>query len=142
MSLPFADQFGAVEPTLGGVARLHALRTAGLERYRAAGLPGPAVEAWKYTNLDALTQLGLAPVAGAPPALAALPEHAIAAIDGYRAVFVDGRFDAARSALDWLPKGVTVESLAALIARDPAAAEAELATDGENLPLVALNTPF
>ncbi|MEJ0071035.1 MAG: hypothetical protein WDO24_22450 [Pseudomonadota bacterium] len=57
-------------------------------------------------------------------------------------MFVDGRFEAALSTLDGLPKGVTVESLAALIARDPAVAEAELATRDDSLPLVALNTAF
>jgi Fe-S cluster assembly protein SufD len=118
---------------------LQARRADALARYRAAGLPGPAVEAWKYTSLEALRQLGLAP-RGAAPVVRAVPER-VAAIDGYRAVFVGGRFAPALSALDGLPQGVTVESLAELIARDPGAAEAALGADAD-APLIALNTAF
>ncbi|MBI3515596.1 MAG: Fe-S cluster assembly protein SufD [Proteobacteria bacterium] len=132
---PFVDQFSAAAP-------LPALRAGGLARYRAAGLPGPAIEAWKYTSLDALTKLGLLPAGGAPTTLEALPEAALLAVDGYRAVFVNGRFVPAFSALDGLPKGAVVESLAAHIARDPAAAEAALAGADDGTPLVALNTAF
>jgi len=138
----FVEQFAAVEPTLGGSTGLHALRAVGLARFRAAGLPTPAVEAWKYTNLEPLAALGLAPAATAPGASTRVPEAAVAAVDGHRIVLVDGRVDRAQSALDGLPRGVTVESLAALIARDPAAAEAELGPVPDGLPLVALNTAF
>lgn len=118
---------------------LRDVRAAALARWRDAGLPGPAVEAWKYTNLAPLAALGLAP---APETVAArVPDADIAAIAGYRAVFVDGRFDPAQSTLDGLPRGVTVETLAALIARDPAAAQAALGTV-DALPMVALNAAF
>ena len=132
-SMPFLDQFVAGAP-------LPALRAAGLERYRATGLPGPALEAWKYTSLEALAQLGLAPAAAAPTPRVAVPEAAIATLDGYRAVLVNGSFAPALSTLDGLPRGATVESLAALIARDPAAAEAALGAPPDAPPLVALNT--
>ena len=133
-AVPFVDQSLPADRLRLGV------RAGALARYRATGLPTPAVEAWKYTNLEALTRLGLAPAAVAPAPLAALPNE-IAAVDGYRAVFVDGRFDPALSVLGGLPKGVVVESLAALIARDPAAAEAAL-DEPDAPPLVALNTAF
>ena len=129
---PFADLPVAADA-------LHGRRAEALARYRAAGLPGPAIEAWKYTNLDGLKQLGLAP-SGSVPSLQALPET-VAALDGYRAVFVGGRFAPALSALDGLPRGVTAESLAALMARDPAAAAAALGEPGD-APLIALNTAF
>jgi len=141
MSDALTDRFAALAPSLPGGARLRGLRAAGLERFRAAGLPTPAVEAWKYTNLDALQALGLAP-APAPTTPVRVPETEIAALDGYRAVLVNGRFAPDLSALDGLPRGATVESLAALSARDPAALEAELGPAPEALPLVALNTAF
>jgi Fe-S cluster assembly protein SufD len=140
-AVPFVDQFAAIEPTLGAVEALHGLRAEALARYRAAGLPTRAVEAWKYTGLEGLAALGVVPVAPAA-ARAHVPEAAIAAVDSFRAVFVNGRFDPAQSRLDGMPAGVEVESLAALIARDPAAAERALAGDAEGLPLVALNTAF
>jgi Fe-S cluster assembly protein SufD len=71
-----------------------------------------------------------------------VPAADVAAVEGYRCVFVNGRFDAAQSALDGLPRGVVVENLAALIARDPAAAEAALGAGGDALPMAALNTAF
>jgi Fe-S cluster assembly protein SufD len=128
----FADQPVAVDA-------LQARRVDALARYRAAGLPGPAIEAWKYTSLDRLKQLGLAPSSTAPT-VRALPAT-IAAVDSYRAVFVGGRFAPALSTVDGLPEGVTVESLATLIARDPKAAETALGAESE-APLAALNTAF
>ncbi len=139
---PFVDQFARVESALGGAERLHETRTRGLTRFRKAGLPGPAVEAWKYTNLETLGQLGLVPGVTAPATLTALPAHDLSGLDAYRAVFVNGRFDAALSALDGLPRGVVVENLAAAIARDPAAVAASLPDDGDAMPMAALNTAF
>ena len=118
---------------------LPAVRAAALKRWRDTGLPGPAVEAWKYTNLATLGQMGLVPAAGATSAR--VPEADVAAVDGYRCVFVNGRFDAGQSRLDGLSRGVTVEPLSALIARDDAAAETALgALDA--LPMAALNAAF
>ena len=126
-----------IDDTLPG--SLPAVRAAALKRWRDTGLPGPAVEAWKYTNLETLGQMGL--VAAAGTVTARVPEADVAAVDGYRAVFVNGRFDGAQSRLDGLPRGVTVEPLSALIARDAAAAEAALgALDA--LPMAALNAAF
>jgi len=140
--VPFVDQFASAEPMLGGAEHLHALRTGALARYRAAGLPTRAVEAWKYTGLEGLAALGLVPAATAATPRVSVPEAAIAAVDSHRAVFVNGRFDPAQSRLDALPQGVVVESLAALIARDPVAAERALAGEADGLPLAALNTAF
>jgi Fe-S cluster assembly protein SufD len=139
-AVPFVDQFAAAEPTLGGAAQLHGLRAGALARYREAGLPTRAIEAWKYTGLEGLAALGAVPAA--PAAALRVPEAAIAAVESYRAVFVNGRFDPAQSRLDGMPAGAAVESLAALIARDPAAAERALMGDADGLPLAALNTAF
>jgi Fe-S cluster assembly protein SufD len=141
-AVPFVDQFAAVEPMLGASDTLHALRANGLARYRAAGLPTPAVEAWKYTSLAPLAGLGLAQAAAAPVAPVAVPEAAIAAVDGYRVVLVNGRFAPTACALDGLPRGITLESLADVIARDPAGVEAALRPVPDAMPLVALNTAF
>jgi len=141
-TVPFVDQFAAAEPRLGAVGPLHALRTAALARYGAQGLPTRAAEAWKYTGLEPLAALGPVAAVSAPAPRARVPEAAIAAIEGHRLVLVNGRVDRALSRLDGLPKGVTVESLADLIARDPAAAACALGDEPEGQPLVALNTAF
>ena len=133
-AMPFVDDI-----TPGS---LPAVRMTARARWHDGGLPGPAIEAWKYTNLEALAGLGLVQATGHGAVTASVPEAEIAAVDGYRAVFVNGRFDAGQSRLDGLPRGVAVESLAALIARDPAAAEAALGIVEDAMPMIALNTAF
>ena len=71
-----------------------AVRRAPLDDALRDGLPGPRTEAWKYTPLRALERRSFAvaeQVAIDPAALAAIPTP--------RAVFVNGRFDAACSGL-------------------------------------------
>ncbi len=76
------------------------------------GLPGPRNETWKYTSLRALSARKFAtsatPVAIDPGALAAIPAP--------RVVFVNGRFDAALSALDGLAPGLSVQPLSQALA--------------------------
>ncbi|HYE48849.1 MAG TPA: Fe-S cluster assembly protein SufD [Azospirillaceae bacterium] len=144
---PYLDALRAAGPTLpgAGLPWLDALRAAGAERFRAAGFPGPRVEAWKYTNLRPLEKQRFAPAAAvAAVGVDALPTVAADGATPLRLVFVDGRHRPELSSAGGLPAGATLESLADALARDPAGVEALLgrtaAPDG--LPLVALNTAF
>lgn len=78
---------------------------AAAEAIRAAGLPGPRSEAWKYTSLRALERRTFAP-AGKVDADAAL----LAGIPAPRIVFVNGHFDAALSDVSALPNGLRIDT--------------------------------
>jgi len=101
-----------------------AARRAALDEALRDGLPPPRTEAWKYTPLRALERRSFAPAsAQAPAALDAGAEGAIAAIPAPRMVFVNGRFDPARSDLAALPATVALRTLPeALADPDPRAA--------------------
>jgi Fe-S cluster assembly protein SufD len=142
----FADHYPRLAPTLPGadLAWVERLRTDGLERYRRLGLPGPRVEAWKYTNLNPLAKIDFAPAVNgeATPATVALPTGRTLAVQGTRLVVVNGRFRPDLSALDELPDGVVAGGLAEALARDPAAIEANLGRIAtvDGMPMLALNT--
>ncbi|HEU4992391.1 MAG TPA: Fe-S cluster assembly protein SufD [Luteimonas sp.] len=101
-----------------------AARRAALDEALRDGLPPPRTEAWKYTPLRALERRSFAPAAGqAPAALDAASDAALAAIPAPRMVFVNGRFDAARSDLAALPATLSLRTLPdALSDPDPRAA--------------------
>ncbi|MCG8505427.1 MAG: hypothetical protein MI755_12520, partial [Sphingomonadales bacterium] len=90
---PYIEAFeGAADGLPGGAE----LRRAAIARFAETGFPGRKDEDWRYTKLGALAAEPFAPAEAETPA-AALPS--IAADAEYRLVFVDGRFDADRSAL-------------------------------------------
>jgi len=98
-----------------------ALREAAIASLRATGLPTRRAEAWKYTDLAPIAALAW----GEPPeAAVALPPARAA----HRAVFVNGRLDAARS---------TLPGFAAALAARRDAAIGTIAGEGA---IVALNT--
>jgi Fe-S cluster assembly protein SufD len=101
-----------------------AARRAALDEALRDGLPPPRNEAWKYTPLRALERRSFAPAAAqAPVVLDDGAQAALAAIPAPRMVFVNGRFDAARSDLSALPATATLHGLAeALADPDPRAA--------------------
>lgn len=86
-------------------------RRAILDALLRDGLPHARVEAWKYTPLRALERRSFG-VAEAVAIDAAL----LAAIPAPRIVFVNGGFDAALSALDGLPEGVSLQPLSQVLA--------------------------
>jgi Fe-S cluster assembly protein SufD len=78
------------------------------------GLPAARSEAWKYTPLRALERRGfVAP--GHEGIDASMLDARLAAIPAPRMVFVDGRFDAARSDLAALPAGADVQALSRVL---------------------------
>ena len=135
-STPFAEVALAQGPPW-----IDALRRNALACYRDQGLPTPRGEAWKYTNLRRLERIAFAPSPLESAPAAEIP-HGIAELDGaYRAVFVNGRFDASQSRLDDLPDGVEIGSLEAT---DSDLLEPYLGriADTSIHPLAALNTAY
>jgi Fe-S cluster assembly protein SufD len=122
-------------------ASLLPLRRQAMERFSALGFPTIRHEEWKYTNLMPLIRTPFQPAAldlnGLSPK--ALPFGDVAE---HRLVFVNGRFAPQLSALDALPPGVKVGSLADALRFDAALMEAHLAHYArfEEQTFVALNT--
>jgi len=122
---------------------LTALRAAGASRFAETGLPSQRQEAWKYTGLNRLRSLAFEPAR--PTGAVAAPKVATL-IDGatYRLTFIDGRFDAAQSAIGALPDGVVLGSLAEILARSPHLLEPHLGRLAgiERRGMVALNAAW
>ena len=123
-SVPFVqsmhDAAAALQLPGSGLAWLDTARAEALREFAARGLPDTHNELWKYTSLRALSQHGYA-VGDADAATrevdAILPQAL--AVEGPRAVFVNGVFRVDLSDLDVLPQGVTVRSLAAALHEAP-----------------------
>ena len=138
-TVPFIEDFGAALPG-AGTAWLDRLRDNARDAYRESGLPTPRTEAWKYTNLRRLARIGfVAADSSELPGLTAIPSGIAELPEAYVAAFVNGRFSAALSSLEGLPKGVEAGSLAAEINDDSAALEGRIG-DADGLPLATLNT--
>ncbi|MBB3898000.1 Fe-S cluster assembly protein SufD [Roseococcus suduntuyensis] len=103
------------------------LRAEAAESFRAQGLPGRRIEAWHYTDLGVLAQLGFTEALTLADEAPALPPARAA----HRAVFVDGRF---APALSQLSAG------AAPLAEALDATQGRLGALAQTLPIVALNT--
>ena len=98
----FARAFDTLaQPDAAGLADS---RRSALEALLRDGLPAARSEPWKYTTLRALERRAFVPAGDAAPDAAAL-DALLAAIPTPRLVFVDGRFDAARSDVSALPAG-------------------------------------
>lgn len=78
------------------------------------GLPAARSEAWKYTPLRALERRAFVPAAAVEIDTTALDAR-LAVIPEPRLVFVDGRFDAARSDVSALPAGVDAQPLSRVL---------------------------
>lgn len=104
-----------------------------------AAFPGRKAEAWKYTSLHALETSG-ALDAAATVSRTPLPAGAVPALDAWRVVFVNGRYDAAQSTLP--DDGVlAVSTLVSLPPDAQASARELLALSAEDrLPFAAFNS--
>ena len=141
-------QYAALKPSLPGarLGWLERAREGALERFAASGLPTPKVEAWKYTNLNALAKLALVP---AKPVLNGVAAEALtwllpAGLKPHRLVFVNGRLRPDLSRPRALPAGAVLADLAGMLERQPEALEGRLGRLAtiDQQPLVALNTAF
>jgi Fe-S cluster assembly protein SufD len=94
---PYLEGFAALPKQAPG---LHALKEDALRRASSRGFPTARDEAWKYTSLAALEKRGFKPTT---PKIgldaSTLQGLLIPSLDCPRAVFVNGRFDAALSQL-------------------------------------------
>jgi Fe-S cluster assembly protein SufD len=162
----FLDLYSDVASRLPGAgnAAVRQWREAALERFALAGLPHRRIEEWKYTDLRVLMAelhplAGLSPAAPSPTDIEAAIGRALAALDSYRAVFIDGFFQPTLSdaqkvdgvSFQSLRKALADESgqtLAILAPRDRdtiADLAAAFATDGALLsiaPHTRLQKPF
>jgi Fe-S cluster assembly protein SufD len=122
---------------------LRNLRQHAIARFGELGFPTTKLEDWKYTNVAPLAQIAFQPVwAYQKNGLRADAIDAVA--PGTRLVLVDGHCVPDLCALDALPRGVEVTSLAAAIASHPTLVEPHLGRYArpEDNGFVALNTAF
>jgi Fe-S cluster assembly protein SufD len=127
----FLGRFEGLRERLPGgrVPWVAQLRAEAAALFRAQGLPGRRLEAWRYTDLAPVAALGFTEALTLAEERPALPPQRAP----HRAVFVDGRFAAGLSAL---PEGFAAGPLVAALAD----AEGRLGALNAPEPLVALNT--
>lgn len=123
------------------------LRKAGMASFAEQGFPTIHDEDWRFTNLAPLTKLPFRPAIETAPDGAvngSLSHQPFADLPGSRLVFINGRYSPGLSAVGKLPVGVRVESLAAMLARDPGLIEKHLGgyAKPEGNPFAALNQAF
>jgi Fe-S cluster assembly protein SufD len=126
-----------------GPAWLAALRRAGAAAARAQGFPTTRHEDWHYTSTAALAEAAYPTLHSASGVVtdAELAPYQFGHAEWPTVVFVNGRFDAARSTLDRLPDGVRVLPLAQALAEEPETLERVLGriATPDAQPFVALN---
>src|SRR5919202_12610 len=90
--------YGEVKAALPGASWVRELREEAIAAFAASGLPHRRLETWKWTDLRALMRE--APPPAAEPVAQAPAPRALAALDAYRLVFVNGFFSPALSTSD------------------------------------------
>jgi Fe-S cluster assembly protein SufD len=147
---PYLDAFGSGDP--GRRARepdwLARHRGRSLARFAELGFPSRRSETWRYLDLRALEEAPMLP-AGAMRAVAGTATRNQLAEVGfseaaYRLVLVEGRFAPELSAVDGLPPGIWLGSMAAAIAERPDLVRPELEASSLDAtrPFAALNAAF
>ena len=96
-------------PDLSAVTPEGGVRAAALARWQEQGWPGHRAEAWRYTRLDRLDDLDLAPVTGLAGTASGPADDAARGIGAHVLRFVNGVFDPA--GLSDLPEGMTIVDL-------------------------------
>ena len=107
-------------------AWLTSRRAAAARQLLAEGFPTTRDEEFRYTSVAPLASK-VYPAADVPPARASLDarraEATVPGLDAHEIVFVNGRFASELSAIDGLPAGVRLTSLASTIGADGALVE-------------------
>lgn len=120
-------------------------RKAALERFAATGLPSRRVEAWKYTDVQPIAKRNFDNLQPAPQiSPEQLETIRFGDLDCYELVFVNGRYSSDLSRLGKVASGITIRSLADLLADKDSGIEARLGQClKENLhAFTHLNTAF
>jgi Fe-S cluster assembly protein SufD len=129
---------------LGEPNWLSARRRDAAQRFAAAGFPTPKHEDWHYTSTAPIAETTFRTLRDASSSATAedIAPFAFGHTEWPTAVFVNGRFDAARSSLGALPQGVRVLPLAEALAERPELLERHLGrvTTVVDQPFTALNT--
>jgi len=99
--------------------RAHPTSVEVLDRIGAIELPTKRSEAWRYAPHAKLAKLSFGPSTSPAPSLPVEVEQQIPALDGPTIVIINGVVDSTHSKLDELPAGLSVSSLAEVIANDP-----------------------
>ena len=144
----YAGRFAHFEEGLNGAssAPVHALRRKGIEAFGALGFPTTAHEEWRFTSVAPIASTLFHPVLACGMSVFTkenLQTWPLAG-SGIVLVFINGHFSSALSKIPVLPAGVTVGSLGAALAGDPALALRFLASEagwGQDA-FTALNTAF
>ncbi|MGE3708231.1 MAG: hypothetical protein AB7G35_01055, partial [Hyphomicrobiaceae bacterium] len=118
----YSDGFEAASASLPGGGWVKGLRQKAIEAFSERGLPSRRVEAFKYTDLRERVKEAYPPAAagmdvGRDDVDAAL--GALAGLDAYRLVFVDGRFRAELSDSEGLSEAAEFMALAPLLGKAP-----------------------
>lgn len=115
------------------------LRQASFQKFKALGFPTTDQEAWRYTNVEPMTQIPFKRVAMGKENAFQVPEAS-----GHRLVFCNGHFIKSLSSQDVLPTGVLLGSLSEFIRTHPQLVEPLLnrMNEGVDHPFVHLNTAF
>ncbi len=116
----YVDQFEQLKNSLPGqdIVWLADQRHSDLYRFSKTGFPTQRDEDWRYTPLRPITSKTFAVTAQSGFEVD-LERFQIPALDSYQMLFVDGQLDTRRSAMDVKEAGVTIESLASVLASRP-----------------------
>jgi len=137
----FASGEGAQAP-----ASVQALRRAAFDRFAELGFPTTKNEDWHFTSVAPIAESDflLLTAPGGDVTREQLLAHTFGHDDWYTAVFVNGRFDPALSALGGLPAGVRVLPMSRAFAETPALLEQHLGrvTAFDQASFTALNTAY
>jgi Fe-S cluster assembly protein SufD len=131
----------------GGQAKwLMPIRRDAIDRFREAGFPDRKDEDWKFTSVATLARTVL-PRLAAPaelPTIDDLEDFLIGHREWPRIVFVNGHYVEALSAIDELPRGVTIQTLAEAMADRPEFVMEHLTKSApiDGSSFTALNTAF
>ncbi|MGB4781421.1 Fe-S cluster assembly protein SufD [Candidatus Methylomirabilis sp.] len=125
---------------------INQIRKAAFGRFVELGFPTTRLEDWKYTNVAPIVKTSFTRDGRAWRTLPVEPlePFTLEEVACAQLVFVNGHYSSDLSSLEKLPEGVTVSSLAVVLASTPASVEAHLAQHAgyHNQAFVALNTAF
>lgn len=144
---PYLEAFGR-ERRRGEPDWLAGYRSGSLARFAELGFPSRRSEAWRYLDLRVLEQKPLLPADGQTGAATSASRDQLAAIGlaepAYRLVLVDGRFAPELSAIEGLPSGAWLGSMARAISQRPDVVRSSLDVPSPDVarPFASLNAAF
>lgn len=105
---------------------LRAIRKAGWDEFIAQGIPTTKHEEWRYCNVRALSDTEYVPAPELVMGKEVLASFRMGSLEGYRLVFVNGRFQPHYSSHETLPTGVKILPLKQAIYDDEEIVKAHL----------------